>query len=175
MDSKRKTLIRACLTTAIVALILVMIFNYWKERTSSPENAQKLGLLEQMEKSGIPEIQKKSIDGVDVSTASFRGKVLLVNFWASWCEPCVAEVPSLIGLMDAFPNQMELVAVSEDNSLEDIQAFIKSFPKIKSANIHILWDQDHSLMNAYDSGQRLPEKFCGWQRRPSGQKSGWVH
>ena len=150
--------IQAILVTAIAGLMMVLIFSYWKERTSSPENAKKLGLLEQMEKTGIPEITKTTVDGGQVSTAAFRGKVVFINFWASWCEPCVAEVPSLIALMETFPEQAELIAISEDNSAEDIQAFIKAFPKIKAANIHIIWDEDRQLMKTYHS-ERLPESF----------------
>lgn len=55
-------------------------------------------------------------DGEEITLADLRGKVILVNFWATWCGPCEAEMPSLGALQTAFPkDQFEVVAVSVDN------------------------------------------------------------
>jgi len=51
--------------------------------------------------------------GKTVSLASYRGRVVLVNFWATWCAPCVAELPSLLQLHRDMPN-LVIIAVSVD-------------------------------------------------------------
>ena len=45
-----------------------------------------------------PDLTLKDLDGKDVTLASLKGKVVLVNFWATWCEPCKIEIPELIEL-----------------------------------------------------------------------------
>ena len=53
-------------------------------------------------------------DGKDVTLASFRGKPLLVNLWATWCAPCVAEMPTLDRLAGQAGDRLQVVAVSQD-------------------------------------------------------------
>jgi hypothetical protein len=53
---------------------------------------------------------------------------------------------------------VQLIAVSQDSSREDIEAFLKSFPKSKHPQIHIVWDEKHTVGQVYDA-ERLPESF----------------
>ena len=50
--------------------------------------------------------------GGKVSLADFKGKVVVLNFWASWCEPCRAEMPSLQSLADLYGNELVVLAVN---------------------------------------------------------------
>ena len=68
----------------------------------------------------------KDADGKDVRLADFRGKTVLLNVWATWCAPCVAEIPSLNALQknrggDAFT----VIAVSTDRHIDDARAFLQ--------------------------------------------------
>jgi cytochrome c biogenesis protein CcmG/thiol:disulfide interchange protein DsbE len=49
-----------------------------------------------------PDLTLKDLDGKDISLAQYRGKVVLVNFWATWCEPCKVEIPELIELQQKY-------------------------------------------------------------------------
>ncbi|MCB2181695.1 MAG: TlpA family protein disulfide reductase [Desulfobulbaceae bacterium] len=64
----------------------------------------------------MPEFSLKSAaDGKTVKSEEFKGKVLLVTFWATWCPPCMQEIPSLIELQEEFgPEGFSVVAVSVD-------------------------------------------------------------
>jgi cytochrome c biogenesis protein CcmG, thiol:disulfide interchange protein DsbE len=63
-------------------------------------------------------------DGTNsIHLASYRGKVVLLNFWATWCEPCVIELPSLIQLHHDQPN-LAILAVSIDEDPEAYTSFI---------------------------------------------------
>jgi thiol-disulfide isomerase/thioredoxin len=53
----------------------------------------------------------KDVNGVDVKLDSFKGKVILVNFWATWCGPCKVEIPDLIELQREFSDQLVVVGI----------------------------------------------------------------
>jgi len=61
-----------------------------------------------------------TIDNQEVSLASLRGKVTIVNFWATWCPPCRAEIPDLIALQDKYRDKLQIVGVSEDEGGPDV-------------------------------------------------------
>ena len=88
------------------------------------------------EGSPAPEYSAKTVDGTEVSLASLRGKVVLLNVWATWCYPCVKEMPTLQHAYELLKNDgLEVVAVSVDapvGSLDpvgnpggDVSAFVK--------------------------------------------------
>jgi thiol-disulfide isomerase/thioredoxin len=56
----------------------------------------------------------RTIDDRELSLESFRGKVTIVNFWATWCPPCRAEIPDLIALQDKYRDHLQVIGISED-------------------------------------------------------------
>ena len=63
-----------------------------------------------------------------LSLASLEGKVVLVNFWATWCKPCEREMPAMERLYNALPRDgFEMVAVSIDESMEEVASFQDSY------------------------------------------------
>ena len=73
-----------------------------------------------------PTFRLPSLDGGEVDLASLRGKVVLVNFWATFCAPCVAEMPSLEALHEAVgPEGLVVLGVSVDEDRGDLERFVK--------------------------------------------------
>ncbi|MBU1108239.1 MAG: TlpA family protein disulfide reductase [Candidatus Riflebacteria bacterium] len=69
---------------------------------------------------------KKTIDGKDLNLERFKGKVLLVDFWATWCPPCVAEVGSLVSAYNKYKDKgFEIVGISFDKEREAFDKFAK--------------------------------------------------
>ncbi|KAF1079683.1 MAG: hypothetical protein GQF41_3998 [Candidatus Rifleibacterium amylolyticum] len=69
---------------------------------------------------------KKTIDGKDLNLARFKGKVLLVDFWATWCPPCRAEVGPLVSVYNKYKDKgFEIVGISFDKERADFDAFVK--------------------------------------------------
>ncbi|HEY1909755.1 MAG TPA: redoxin domain-containing protein [Vicinamibacterales bacterium] len=73
----------------------------------------------------VPVFTARDLDGREVSNSSLHGKVLIVNFWATWCPPCRAEIPDLIALQEKYRDQLQIVGISEDEApVETVKRFV---------------------------------------------------
>jgi peroxiredoxin len=78
----------------------------------------------------VPEYAAMTAEGDSVSLASRRGKVVLLNVWATWCHPCRAEIPELVALNKRYAARgLEIIGVSVDaaGADADVRAFMKDF------------------------------------------------
>lgn len=74
----------------------------------------------------FPDFQEKDSTGKPLSIGSFKGKVVLVDFWATWCGPCVLEMPSIVKAFDKYhTNGLEIVGINLDMSRDQLEAFVK--------------------------------------------------
>lgn len=142
----------------IVGSLIVWGFSVWRTNSFSTTAESRLALMDRMEQVGLPEIKGIDLNGQEITSKSFAGKVVIVNFWASWCAPCLEEFPSMIKLVKEFKGDVILVAVSQDSNRADIDAFLKSFPEGKDPAIHVVWDEKRDIGKAYEV-DRLPESF----------------
>lgn len=93
--------------------------------------------------------------GSNVSLASLRGRVVLLNFWATWCKPCEAEMPAMERLYKALASSdFELVAVSTDAGRDEVAQFQQ---KMK-LTFPIALDPSKGVSNEYQS-YRFPESY----------------
>jgi len=69
----------------------------------------------------------KDMNGADVRLASYKGKVILLNFWATWCEPCKEEIPDLIALQKQYNDDIVVLGFSIDDKPEELKKYAKAF------------------------------------------------
>jgi thiol-disulfide isomerase/thioredoxin len=91
------------------------------------DQANLEGMLRRLNLMGQPmEISGKTIDGKEIDWESYRGKVVLVDFWASWCGPCLAELPNVLKLYKAYHDKgFDVLGVSLDMTKEDAKKGVK--------------------------------------------------
>lgn len=93
-------------------------------------------------KPAAPPIALLTVDGSPVSLQQFLGKVVLVNFWATWCEPCIAEMPSMQQLRDRFAAEgFEVLAVNYQEGPARIGAFMQKM----NLSLPVVRDTDGSV------------------------------
>ncbi len=95
----------------------------------------------------LPKIVALDKDGKPHELAEWKGRVLLVNFWASWCPPCRREMPEIIALQDAYEGKdFEVIAISEDYKGYD-WAF-SALKMMGGQGLTLLWDKGNESLKA---------------------------
>jgi thiol-disulfide isomerase/thioredoxin len=86
-----------------------------------PEDAAAVG------KPARLDFKLKDMNGVDVKLDSFKGKVILLNFWATWCGPCKAEIPSLVELQEKYADDLVVLGFSVDDTPEKMKPYSEEY------------------------------------------------
>ena len=75
----------------------------------------------------FPDFEEKDLAGKPLSVSNYKGKVVLVDFWATWCGPCVNELPNVLKAYEKYhPQGFEIVGISLDSDQEKLANFIKN-------------------------------------------------
>lgn len=105
-----------------------------------------------------PNFSLKSIDGKTYDLEKLRGKVVLVNFWATWCKPCVVEMPSMQKAYAKLGSQnFEMLAISIDNDEKLINKFLDKDIQ-ERLKFPILFDEGKKVSSSFGTFQ-VPETY----------------
>jgi len=137
---------------SVVATALVVLAACDEEGAKDPSSPATSDSKLEVSCSGKPEIGKTastfqltSVNGGQ-KMAIEKGKVTIVDFWATWCEPCKKSFPKYQDLYTKYKaNGLEILAVSVDDEKKDIPAFIKT----AGAKFPVGWDGDHRIADCY--------------------------
>lgn len=92
-----------------------------------------------------PDFTLKTLDGRQVRLSDFKGHPVLINFWATWCGPCVEEMPNLEKSYQEHAGEFTILAVNASETPEQIQDFIKNM----GLTFDILLDPDNKVQSLY--------------------------
>lgn len=105
-----------------------------------------------------PNFTLTNVDGKKVSLSDYRGKAVLINFWATWCAPCKIETPWFVELYNQYaPKGFEILGVSEDDSSVS-RAQIAKFGKEEGINYPLLVGND-AVSHKYGGVEVLPTSY----------------
>jgi thiol-disulfide isomerase/thioredoxin len=102
-----------------------------------------------------PPLEAVDLVGKPVNKNNWAGKVVLVNFWATWCPPCREEIPELIALKKEYKDRLEIVGISED---DDPPESVLKFARQKGMTYPIVMSTPE-LIDAYGGVPALPTSF----------------
>ncbi|WP_379967964.1 peroxiredoxin family protein [Ectobacillus sp. sgz5001026] len=118
--------------------------------TSKPQTIVDTAVSTGLNKGQVaPDFELQSVIGTNTKLSDYRGKVVILNFWASWCPPCKAEIPELVNYYEAHKNeQIEIVGVNLTKS-ESNSGVVKDFVKNNSMTFPILLDEQGKIGDLY--------------------------
>jgi thiol-disulfide isomerase/thioredoxin len=105
---------RACVAALIILLLTPRLALAGEGETNMPDRATLGEFLPASPPFPAPATTFSDADGKSVDLSDFKGKPVIVNLWATWCEPCLREMPSLERLQSRLGDRIEVLAVSED-------------------------------------------------------------
>ncbi|HET7151095.1 MAG TPA: TlpA disulfide reductase family protein [Candidatus Acidoferrum sp.] len=102
-----------------------------------------------------PEFQLNTLEGKPLSLGEYKGKVILLNFWATWCGPCRAEIPDLIELQNKYRDQFQIIGLVVD---DDDEKAVKKFVADSDINYPVALASDEVRLE-YGGVVALPTSF----------------
>ena len=101
----------------VVFVLLLAALFYFRSRTPK-------GTVVQV----APDFSLPDLNGKPLNLASYRGKVVLLDFWATWCEPCKDEIPHFVALQNKYNSQgLQILGVSMDDGPEPVREFYRRY------------------------------------------------
>lgn len=119
---------------AVLAIVLIMATGMWKMdklrqpplKRFDPAQAAKQEAPSKMEGKLAPDFALTTLDGKSMRLADYRGKIVFLNIWASWCAPCRDEMPSMQKLHDHFKGQdFAMLTITIDKERDKAEAMLK--------------------------------------------------
>ncbi len=105
------------------------------------------------ETTAAPDFSVKTLDGESVSLSDYKGKVVLLNLWATWCPPCRKEMPSMQALYDDLSNRgFTILAVAAPNPPRETLEKIKNHISENDFSFPVLIDAEYKVNSIYGTG-----------------------
>lgn len=103
-----------------------------------------------------PDFALKSVDGKTIKLSDYKGKVVIIDFWATWCPPCRKGIPDLISIQKDFKDDVVVIGISLDaeKTIKDVPGFVKNY----GINYPIVYG-DEKVVTAYGGIEGIPTAF----------------
>lgn len=98
----------------------------------------------------------KTLDGKNVKLSDYKGKVVIIDFWATWCPPCRKGIPDLVALQKEYKDNLVVIGISLDqqNTMKDLAPFIKQY----GINYPVVLGTE-KVVQDYGNIQAIPTSF----------------
>ncbi|MEK7356533.1 MAG: TlpA disulfide reductase family protein [Bdellovibrionota bacterium] len=146
---------------AVAALLVIAaLFAWYRQNVGklpANQSPKEFRVIDKLEADGVPDLVFTKLEGGEIRLSELRGKIVILNFWASWCNPCVEEFPSMLKLVEAMKGEVIVVAVSTDDERKDIDTFTRAMGLPKPGFV-VVWDEKKEAMKTFGV-EKVPESF----------------
>lgn len=156
------------------SILLLFVFIFLTAMGPGSQTGQERGMVSPIDADGLvnnaaPDFSLKDMNGKSVTLSSFKGRIVLLNFWATWCPPCKSEMPSFNKLYKQMKARgLEVITVSSDNSINPVREYLLK----NKFDFQMLWDEKRTVVKQYrvfsmpttfliDRNGIIVEKFMG--------------
>lgn len=129
---------------AIIGMGIWFSFHNW---SADPSISKPAKILPQQ----LPSFSMQDTSGATRHSSEWSGKIVIVNFWATWCPPCLEEMPELVVFQEQYSSQgVQVVGVAVDNLKQ-----VKSFIELYDINFPVVLGQDDAIELGKKMGNRI--------------------
>jgi thiol-disulfide isomerase/thioredoxin len=129
MEGKSPKPSRLIIAGILIGLGLALMVAFGFKLVENPINfgiiSEIIGQTSPVVGSLAPDFELQTLTGETLKLRELQGKPLLVNFWATWCAPCVIEMPIFQQFYDVHNNELQVLAVNADESIIDVRTFVE--------------------------------------------------
>jgi thiol-disulfide isomerase/thioredoxin len=138
-----KTLLKVLLPVALILVIGFIALKFLKSQAERTDRLAGVPVIGEV----LPDLELTELGGKKVKLSDLKAKVVVMNFWATWCEACVAEMPTLVKLQEAYKDKgLVLALITVDADAEKVVP-----PFLKKMGI--------GFRTFHDEGEKLSELF----------------
>ena len=101
----------------------------------------------------LPDFTLRQTDGQEFTLSQYRGRVVVLNLWATWCTPCVKELPHFDRLQQAYPDEVKVLAIHSDLITDDPLAYLQGF----DYQIAFAVDESGQVISSLGGSTMLPQ------------------
>src|SRR3954451_25101752 len=141
----RRAVTVAAITAGVVLLISTVLYGRGNTSALDPAANVDPAAAKAFDPYPAPNFTARTLDGRTVSLADYRGKTVVVNFFADWCTPCAEEAPAL----SAFASRLDPGTVMLSVAREADRSGARAFPRRHHMDWTVLFDGDDSLTRAF--------------------------
>lgn len=147
------------LASVIILFYAVTLIGCQKGNTTNPaptagKNSAALTLQENTGKA--PDFTLMNVEGKKVSLSDYKGKVIIIDFWATWCAPCRKGIPDLIDLQKEYKDKVAVIGISLDR--ENTKAGVPDFVNKMGINYPVVYFDD-KVINDFGGINAIPTTF----------------
>ena len=147
-------------------LLLILSAGYLEQAEASSLKSPVLNIDTILNKPA-PDFHLKDVNGKTVSLADYKGKTLIIDFWATWCNPCLMSFPAVASVMDKYKNEpsVKFLFIDVREQGDDYPEKVKGFLKESGYPFEVVYDEKgangvmHKTLKSYTLAPGIPEKF----------------
>ena len=137
---------------SILVTLIFLTIKFYESSTLNAANKKNNSLITEEKKEAYL-FSEKTIAGDTLDLSKFKGKVVILNFWATWCPYCVEEIPHLIKLQEKYKNKIQVIGITVDD--KEAQISVRQFVEQKKINYPILFSSQ-DIVKGYAPMKGIP-------------------